>query len=1056
MKTLRFAVAAVCAAAACLAQSRPEWDDITVLTVGTEKPHATMMVYPTRALALTADRAKSPYFKLLNGTWKFHWVNRPADRPVDFYKPDFSDAAWKTIPVPSSVEFQGYGTPIYTNIIYPFKHDPKGPPVVPHDPNPVSSYRTRFTVPAGWEGRDVLLHFAGVDSAFYVWVNGVRVGYNEDSRTPAEFNITPHLKPGENLLAVEVYRFSDGSFLEDQDMWRMSGIFRDVYLWSTPKSHIRDFEIRPELDAQYKDATINVALDTIGSGGTVQFELLDSTGKPAITPVKQKITAGASTLTASISGPRKWTAETPNLYRALLTLFDDNGRVAEVIPSTVGFRKVEIRDGRFTINGQPILVKGVNRHEHSPDTAKYIPRELMVKDVELMKQFNVNAVRTSHYPNDPYWYELCDRYGLYVMDEANIESHGYGNDPRNRLSNDPAWREAHLDRVRRMLERDKNHPSIVWWSFGNESGDGPNVEAAYKWVKQRDPSRPFHYEGTTAHGGSNADINSFMYPSPERMAESAKRRPNMPLILCEYTHAMGNSNGGLDRYWDLFYSGSNMQGAFVWDWVDQGLRQPVPAEYRDKTQQKTLLAYGGWWEDKLGLHNDNNFCMNGLVNADRVPHPGIYAIKYVYRNLHATPVDLKAGTIRVKNWFDFVNAKDVAEGTWTVVADGKPLASGKLPALDIEPHAEKQFTLALPAIKPAPGTEYFLNLSFTTKIASTWAKAAHEVAWEQFRLPIEPPPAPMMSSKGTNLAFNEQGSTVQFTSADLNLTFDRESGTITSYAWKGTKLIDNGPTPSLWRAMTDNDRGARKFMRGFASRQPQNNWTRWRDEVSRRKVESADVKRIDDGSATVTVRLSYPDTRAKQTLIYNVHATGDVIVESTFEGNEKAPMIPRMGTELVLAPGLGNITWYGRGPVETYIDRAFERVGVYKSTVDREWTDYSRPQESGNKADVRWVALTNAKGVGLLAVGAPVLGVSAHHFTAKDIEDNDYSFKLPRRPEVYLNLDGRQMGVGGIDSWSPQALPVNEYRIAGNGTHTFRYRLTPVTGDPAQKAKERF
>jgi beta-galactosidase len=400
-----------------------------------------------------------------------------------------------------------------------------------------------------------------------------------------------------------------------------------------------------------------------------------------------------------------------------------------------------------------------------------------------MKQFNVNAVRTSHYPNDPYWYELCDRYGLYVIDEANIESHGYGNDPRNRLSNDPAWREAHLDRVRRMVERYKNHPSVVIWSFGNESGDGPNVAAAYQMVKQRDPSRPFHYEGTTANGGSNADINSFMYPTPERMAAEAKKRPEMPLLLCEYTHAMGNSNGGLDRYWGLFYADNNMQGAFVWDWVDQGLRQPVPAEFRDRSGTRTFLAYGGWWEDKLGLHNDNNFCMNGLVNADRKPHPGLHAIKHVYRYIQATPADLKAGQIRVKNWHDFLNARDAVEGSWSVMADGRPLASGKFPELDLAPRAEKEYTLNLPSIKPSGGTEYWLNLTFVTKAATAWAKRGHEVAWDQFRLPIDAP-APVMTSKGTNLAITEEGSAIRFSAADFSLTFDRTTGMISSYVWK--------------------------------------------------------------------------------------------------------------------------------------------------------------------------------------------------------------------------------------------------------------------------------
>jgi beta-galactosidase len=679
----------------------------------------------------------------------------------------------------------------------------------------------------------------------------------------------------------------------------------------------------------------------------------------------------------------------------------------------------------------------------------------MVKDIELMKRFNVNAVRTSHYPNAPEWYELCDRYGLYVMDEANIESHGYGNDPRNRLSNDPAWKQAHLDRVQRMVERDKNHPSIVMWSMGNESGDGPNIAAAYQWTKQRDPSRPFHYEGTTANGGSNADVNSFMYPTPQQMTAHAQKRPEMPLILCEYTHAMGNSNGGLNHYWDLFYADNNMQGAFVWDWVDQGIRQPVPGDHSARWQRKDFFAYGGWWEDKAGVRNDNNFCMNGLVGADRTPHPGLHAIKYVYRYIHASPVDLKSGRIRVKNWYDFVNARDVVEGLWQVQADGKTLASGKLPDLDLKPHEEKEFTLTLPSIKPAAGTEYFLNLSFVTRTDASWVNRGHEVAWEQFQLPIATE-RPVMAA-AEKLQYAEQGSAIRFSGPQFVMQFDKGSGTISSYMYKDTKLIERGPAPDFSRAPTDNDRGAWKSIAGAVSSPPQLNVPMWSQVASARAVRKVDVSRVDDAQAVITVTMEYPGIDGTQTIRYAVHGSGDVIVESTFSAAaENLPMMPRMGTELILAAGLENISWYGRGPAPTYVDRAFERIGVYRSTVDREWVEYSRPQENGNKVDVRWLALTDNKGVGLLAVGSPVLSAAARHFSQQDVDASDYWFKLTRKPEVYLNLDGRQMGVGGIDSWSLNAYPLPPYRIAAGEKHTFRYRLSPISGDFSAKTKERF
>ena len=1027
--------------AALFAQQRPEWDDPSVIQVNAEKPHATMMVYPSADLARQGDRARSPWFKLLNGSWKFHCSPNPAARPVDFYRPAFDDANWKSIPVPSSQELHGCGIPIYTNIIYPFPQDVTKAPTVPRDNNSVGSYRTTFTLPAGWGGRQVLLHFDGVDSAFYLWVNGQKVGYSEDSRTPAEFNITRYVKPGANQLAVEVYRFSDGSFLEDQDMWRMSGIFRDVYLWSTAASHVRDFEVRTDLDAAYRDAKLAVKAEVAGAG-SLTLELLDPSGKPAMPP--QTRPASASTeFAVPMANPKKWTAETPALYTLLLTLKDAAGKVIEVIPTDIGFRKVEIRNARILINGQPVLFKGVNRHEHSPDTGKYVPRDLMVKDILIMKRHNINAVRTAHYPNLPEWYALCDRYGLYVIDEANIESHGYGNNRKNRLINDPAWKAAHLDRVTRMVERDKNHPSVVIWSFGNESGDGPNAAAAYQWTKQRDPSRLFHNEGSTSNNGSNADINSFMYPAPNVMVEHARKRPEMPLLLCEYSHAMGNSSGGLKEYWDIFYSDTNMRGAFVWDWVDQGIRLPVPAGA--PSGRTTFFAYGGWWENKAKIHTDGNFCFNGLVGADRTPHPGLKAIQYVYRYLHGAPVDLAAGRIKVRNWFDFTNPRDLAEGHWQVLADGKPVASGRLPDLDIAPHQEKEYKLALPALRPEPGVEYWLNLSFVTRAETPWAPKAHEIAWEQWKLPVEAPKPPSDISRAPALEMTEPSGQVRFGGKDFNLVFDKSSGAIAGYDYKGVKLLTRGPVPDFWRALTDNDRGAWKSAGKNLSAQLATNHMIWRNPGW--KVESVEARRIDERSARVTVRGVLREVDARCTLTYTVYGTGEIEVETAYQpGSRKLPMMPRFGTELVAGPGLEKITWYGRGPASTHNDRAFERVGVYSSTIDAEWVDYSRPQENSNKTDVRWVTLTNGNGIGLRAAGDALLSVGATHYPKNEIEDAEYSWQLRRHSEVYLNLDFKQMGAGGIDSWSPKALPMQPYRIPGDRPYSFRYRLSPVGG----------
>jgi len=1034
---------------------RPEWDDPSVVQVGAEKPHATMMSYPSRELARLGDRTRSPWYLPLGGEWKFQGSLRPADRPLGFYRRDYDDSAWRTLPVPSVWQLHGFDLPIYTNILYPWPQDPSEPPRAPHDWNPVGSYRRRFTIPETWKGREVYLHFEGVDSAFYVWVNGRRAGYSEDSRTPAEFRVTPLIEPGENLVAVEVYRFGDGAFLEDQDMWRMSGIYRDVFLWARAPAHVRDLELRPELDAAYRDATLEVSAAVSNLAArpaklTIDVELEDAAAQPlgkrsetiAVPPNGEQQVR----LSLPVANPRKWSAETPYLYLALVTLRDAAGAALEVIPVRVGFRKVEIRNARLLVNGRAILLKGVNRHEHSPDTGKVVDRELMERDIQLMKRFNINAVRTSHYPNTPAWYDLCDRYGLYVLDEANIESHHYGNDPRNRLTNDPAWQAAHLDRVRRMVERDKNHPSVILWSFGNESGDGINVAAAYRWVKQRDPSRPFHYEGSTAHGGSNADVNSFMYPSPERMKELAARRPEMPLILCEYSHAMGNSNGGLKEYWDIFYSDTNMRGAFVWDWVDQGLRVPVPGEYRMNTAGRTFLAYGGWWEDKSGVRNDNNFCMNGLVAADRRPHPGLWAIKYVYRYLHAWPVDLASGRIRIKNWFDFLNAAEVAAARWEVKAEGRTIASGLLPPLDIPPGTEREYSIPLPKFQPEPGLEYWLNLSFTLKAATAWAPAGYEIGWEQFLLPAQAPARPRTPPKAS-LKIEEDAGEARFAGPRFSVRLDKAAGLLLDYRLRGLTLIERGPRPDFWRAPTDNDRGAWKAVREQAEKDPGRNIPLWRNAGPEWRIEQVTVERLDEHSARARIEARLPELSASVSLVYVIHGSGEIEVECAYQPDGgRRPMMPRFGTELVLAPGLENISWYGRGPAETYIDRQFERVGVYHSTVDKEWVDYSRPQENGNKTDVRWVRFTNAQGVGLKASGEPLLSVSARHYAKEDIERAAYTFQMQRRPQIFLNLDARQMGVGGIDSWSPNAWPLPAYRIDADQPHRFRYRLEPVAG----------
>jgi beta-galactosidase len=581
---------------------------------------------------------------ILNGQWRFKWSKNPAERPVAFYESSFSDKNWDLIPVPSNWEMEGYGIPIYTNVEYPFEKESLE---APKQWNPVGSYRHVFEVPKDWSSREVYINFDGVQSAFYLWINGKKVGYSQGSRTPGEFNITKYLKDGENQLAVEAYRWSDASYLEDQDFWRLSGIFRDVYLWSTPKTHIRDFNVTASLDDSYNNGLFKVEGEIMSkSKGNVEltYELVDQNGK-LISTYSEKINVVKGSVSFNteqqvIKDIQSWNAETPHLYNLLITLKDQNGQVLECIPQKVGFRKVEIKNGNILINGRAVLFKGVNRHEHHPERGHYVTHKDMMKDIILMKQNNINAVRTCHYPNTPEWYDLCDEYGIYLIDEGNIETHGFGNKGDNRLTCSPDWQQAYLDRVQRMVYRDRNHASVVIWSMGNESGDGINAKVCHEWVNKTDPSRPYLYEGTTRKGGRDyADVYSRMYATPEECAKIIKDYPQMPFVLCEYTHAMGNSNGNLKEYWDLVYADNNFQGGFVWDWMDQGLKQPVPEKYKATSIKDYFYAYGGNWENPRGIHHDGNFCMNGLLASDWAPHPGLNTVKYFYRNIHVEAID---------------------------------------------------------------------------------------------------------------------------------------------------------------------------------------------------------------------------------------------------------------------------------------------------------------------------------------------------------------------------------------------------------------------------------
>ena len=825
------------------------------------------------------------------------------------------------------------------------------------------------------------------------------------------------------MLAVEVYRWCDGSYLEDQDFWRLSGIYRDVYLWSTAVPHIRDFTVVADLDVQYKDATLAIDVDLIGEG-SVEADLYDASGGKVLSHPQRKI-----------SNPAKWTAETPTLYTLLLTLKDAAGNVVEVIPQRIGFREIEIIDGKYCVNGVPVLIKGVNRHEHNPEAGHVVSREEMISDIRLLKENNFNAVRTCHYPNVPLWYDLCDEYGVYLWDEANIESHGIGYGPES-LAKQPEWKAAHLDRVQRMVERDKNHASVITWSMGNEAGDGDNFSACYQWIKQNDPTRPVHYERSD---NQNTDIINRMYSSPQQVKDYLNSGAVKPWILCEYQHAMGNSTGGAKEYWDIFYADNLAQGGFVWDWMDQGLRTVVPEEFKANVGigpvKEDFFAYGGWWEDADGVANDGNFCMNGLLASDRTPHPGLFAMKYLQRNVHVTPVDLATGIFMIHNWYDFTELGKNVSGHWKLEADGKLIASGNVPTLGILPHSEQTVTLDLPSNFPTLGKELFVTFEFRAlKNIHPLIAEGHLLAWDQFAL-TDFVSGETVVSQVPALELKESGHQVLLSADGFSVAFDRSSGRMLSYSMDGRELIQQGGIPDFWRALTDNDRPPFEQKKTHEV---------WRTAGKNARVLGFSVDQVDEGTVRIVVDQSLQNVggTVKQTYVVNGDGSITVHAEYDFSAVPADVGVPlRVGMLWEVASRLEQMVWFGRGTHSTYSDRNFEPMGLYSGTVDEQWVDYSRPQENGNKTDVRWMTLTDDHGVGLKieAVTVP-LSVSACHYSAESIEAADYSFQMQRSDYIFLNVNAVQSGVGGINSWG--ALPMEEYRLLDK-YYSYMYRISP-------------
>jgi beta-galactosidase len=991
----------------------PEIENPECLGINKQPYHATLMTYATLKQALAGRRLESPNCRVLNGLWKFNWVKHPDERPLDFYKPSFDVSGWKDIPVPSCWQVLGYGTPYYRNLGYIIQKD--FPRVMTDPPtnftayverNPVGSYRRDFEVPSNWSGRRVFLSFSGVDSAFFVWINGERVGYSVNSRNTAEFDVTPFVKPGKNMLAVEVYRFSSGTWFEDQDMFRLSGIFRDCYLWAAPSVHIRDFFALPDLDAQYKDATLAVTAKVKNFGaqaaaaGKLTAVVYDAAGKPVTSAAVAEVAALAAgaetavTLKLAVANPLKWTAETPNLYTTVLTLNDGS----EFISTRTGFRKVEIKGRVYQINGVPVKLKGANRHEMWADTGHTVSEERMIRDIEVLKQGNCNHVRTCHYSDDPRWYELCDQYGLYLTAEANMESHGYGYGPES-LSNRKEAEAAHVDRNVANVENFKNHASVVMWSLGNEAGSGPNFLAALKAVKDRDTSRPVHYERFGTGAGNPADVDSQMYTHWTQV-EKIAQDPSLtkPFYMCEYAHAMNNSMGSIGEYNDVFDKYPSLMGGAIWEWQDQGL-------WNRRDPKHVYLAYGGGFGE---FPNDHYFIHKGVVFHDRSPKPHYPEMKKAYQWIGIAEDDLAAGKVKIRNKYAFITLEGF-KGTWSVTADGREIDHGKLAKLSLAPGAEQTVALSLPRLDAKPGVEYFLRVSFKLAKDASWAKAGHEVAWQQFKLPVAAlaPVADVAAMKPVTL--KQDGTSIAVAGDGFAVTFDKATGFIGALERDGKNLLiaNGGPRLHLWRAAhkTD-DMWAFKDWQGCGLINPQ-----W-------KVVSITAQQVGPAAVRVFASVELQGTgtfRIGHTAAYTIYGDGSITVDNSVNPQGKKIPFARLGVRLLLDPAFDQFAYLGRGPMENYADRkrGFD-VGLYTGTVRGNMTPYAKPMENGNHEDVRWAAVSGKGLPGLMAQAdaGNLLQAGALPYTDEQMDPVEYTVDLPPSTASVFVIAAKTTGVG--------------------------------------------
>ena len=1005
-------------------QSFKEWQDQNVNEVNRLPMRASFFPYASAEAALAGNPAGEDNYLSLNGDWKFNWVENADQRPTDFFKTDFNDKGWANMPVPGMWELNGYGDPLYVNIGYAWRNDYKNnPPIVPTDKNHVGSYRKTVKIPKDWKGKDITAHFGSVTSNIYLWVNGKFVGYSEDSKLEPEFDLTPYLKPGEdNVIAFQVFRWNDGTYLEDQDFWRLSGVARDSYLYARPKeARIEDIRITPDLVNDFKDGMLDIDLKIKGNAD-VTLVLTDPEGKTA---AETKAT-GSRKLKMEVADPQKWTAETPNLYTLTATV-SKGGKVLEVVPVKVGFRKVEIKDRQLMVNGKPIIIKGVNRHELDPDGGYVVSKERMLQDLQIMKEHNINAVRTSHYPNDKIWYDLCDSVGIYVVAEANLESHGMGYG-KETLAARKDWQLAHLQRNQRNVARNFNHPSVIIWSMGNEAGDGVNFQEVYKWIKKEDPSRPVQYE--RAEQNEWTDIFCPMYATPARVKNYTDNPATYrPIIQCEYNHVMGNSGGGFMEYMDLTRETPINQGGFIWDFVDQGLRGTGQ-------NGEMIYTYGGDYNPYDAT--DNNFCDNGLINPDREPHPHLIEVKHQYQNIWAKPVDLAEGKIAVYNENVFTGLGNYIL-RWSLLENGKVVESGVVDNLNVAPGSTEVITL--PYTLPAGNKELLLNVDFVTKKETQLVAGGTTLASNQLEIRPYKFGNTGFNDKsdlsGKNLVSNNTQRLIVKT-PNFNIEFDKAMGYICQYYVNGVSMLEKGAsiTPSFWRAPTDNEYG-----NGFAVRSKA-----WRNPEM--KLQNLDWNEK-GGIVTVTATYTMPELGADYKMDYKINSQGQIEITATLTqaaGGEDLPEMNRFGVQIPMPENKNISKFYGRGPVENYIDRRSSAfIGEYTLTSGEQAHAYIRPQETGTRSDLRRWSQTDKGGRGLTVTSPEPFFASAINYSVASLDNGDE--KTQRhfqevKPVDYVNLlvDSEQAGVGGIDSWG--AKPLDQYRMKP-GNRTMTVVLTP-------------